>query len=108
MQHAENNDARTDDLIEDLEGKAAQEYPPELAVIQALTFRLLCQFTQRAGNLVQKFIAQPGPSLLIPVTARRQIRLGGGADQHQAFQGGGRRNRASTADQGVTAPGSAS
>lgn len=105
VQHAEDHNAWTDDLIEYFIGKPAEHDSPKTPIIQARLFGIMRQLTQRAANLVQKLQPQPRPPLFIPIPGRRQISLCGGAEQQQPAQGGGRRNRASTSDQGVTAPG---
>lgn len=105
VQHAEDHDARADHLIEYLVGKPAKKNPSKIPIIKTRAFRILGQLIQGAGNLIEEGNTQPGPALLIPIAGGRQIGLNGRADQHQPVQGGGRRNRASTSDQGVTAPG---
>ena len=105
VEHAEDHDARADHLIKHFVRKSAENDPAEISKVQTRAFGILGQLMQGVGDLVKEGDTQPDPALFIPVASGGQISLGGRADQQQPVHGGGRRNRASTSDQAVTAPG---
>jgi hypothetical protein len=104
VQYPKYYDASPNDLLEHFVGKSTKQASAEIPIIQARLFGSVFQRSNGNGDLVEKFISQPGSALFIPGTGSCEILLGRRPNQDQTVHER-RGSLASTSDQGAPAVG---